>query len=375
MAISTIDGPNSIISEIPAGLARVADDHVIAVAGNKARVVDISSGTAMAFGTQATYDTGAEGPVAGLMNAGALRAVSVYTIGVGFPANHLKAAVLTADLTADTVSYSVATLLTDATHDPSTWNIAIGLALGCVVDTDKMFYVFVQEEPGVQSEVMGVIVSTSGGTAVAGTPSVILNTTLSATNSVVAVFPISTTAVVAVLDDGTYFIVTVSGTSLSVGSQQSTFGGVSAGSGGCALPSGVGIAPESDGSVATFSGGAYLSSGAAGQVDAQAKMAPLQTRTAVAVGPTALKRVVLNADGTFNSTTDAYTYDSSGNNQGGFAAAMQADGSELLILGRRGSAAYMTYLNDIPTADPNGVGALGYGLTRSAGGIPGAVMI
>lgn len=354
MAISTIDGPTAILSEIPAGLARVADDHVIAVGGQKARVVDISSGTAMNFGTEVSYDTGADEPVACLMNASARRAVSVYNLMIGFPNHHLKAAVLTADLDDDTISYAASALLTDATHDPDTWHIGPSLGLGCPVDTDKMFFLFYQEDDSLtQAEVWGVIISTAGGTAAAGTPSLILDTTLNATNSVVAAFPISTTAVVVVLDDGTYFVVGVSGTSLSVGSQQSTFGGVSAGSGGCALVGGVGIAPESDGSVATFAAGAYVSSGASGEVNGQAKMAQLQTRTTVAVGPTALKRVVLNADGTFNSTTDAYTYDASGNNQGGFAAAMQPDGSELLILGRRSGSSYMTYLDDIPTADPN----------------------
>lgn len=354
MAISTIDGPTAILSEVPAGLARVADDHVIAVGGNRARVVDITSGTAMAFGTEATYDTGADGPVACLMNATARRAVSVYNLLIGSPAHHVKAAVLVADLATDEVSYTVSTLLTDATHDTGSWHIGSGLGLGCPVDTDKMFFLFAQGDDALtEGEVCGVVITTTGGTAAAGTPSIILDTTLNATNSVVAVYPISTTAVVVVLDDGTYFVVTISGTSLSVGSQQSSFGGVSAGSGGCVLPGEVGIAPEGDGSVATFAANAYDSSGAASEVDAQAKMAKLQTRTAVAVGPTALERVVLNADGTFSSTTDAYTYDASGNSQGGFAAAMQSDFSELLILGRRSGSAYMTYLDDIPTADPN----------------------
>lgn len=353
MAISTIDGPTLILSEIPAGIARIANDHVVVVGGPKARVVDISSGTAMAFGATATYDTGADGPVACLMNAAALRAVSVYNLLISSPSYNVKAAVLTANTGTDTVSYSVSTLLTDATHDTDTWNIAAGLGFGCPVDTDTMFFLFAQEEPGVQGEICGVIVTTTGGTPAAGTPAIILDTTLNNTNYVVAVYPLSTTAVAVVLDDGSYFVIGISGTSLSVGSQHSSFGGVVGGSGGAALPGGVGILPESDGSVATFASGAYLSSGAASQVDVQAKMCQLQTRTAVAVGPTALKRVVLNADGTFSTVTDSYTYDGSGNNQGGYAAAMQSDGSELLILGRRGSAAYMTYLDNIPTADPN----------------------
>jgi hypothetical protein len=375
MPISTIDGPDLAFSAIPAGLARVLATHAIAVGGDEARVIDISSGTAIAQGTAASYDSGADNPVACIMNEGAKRAVSVYNFLVSSPSYSVKAAVLTADTGANTISYSASTLLTDATHDTGTWNIAAGLGLGCPVDTDKMFYLFAQEEPGVQGEVCGVVITTSGGTAAAGTPAIILDTTLNNTNFVVGVYPLSTIAVLVVLDDGRYFVVSISGSSLSVGSIQSSFGGTSAGGGGVVLQGGVGILPESDGSVATFSGGAYVSSGAASQVDNQAKMAALQTRTAVAVGPTALKRVILAGSGTFDSITDAYTYDASGNNQGGFAAAMQSDNSELLILNRHSGSAYITYLDDIPTADPNGVGALGYGYTHSAGGIPGSVLV
>jgi hypothetical protein len=359
MAITVVAGPTALISAVPNALIRVASDHAVGVAGQAARVIDVSSGSSIVLGASATYDaSGADGPVAVLVNASAKR------IGVGYVlTGTVKAAILAVNTATDTITHTNSVILAAAVNPG--YAISASSGVGCGAGPDKFFFVW-SEGDGVAVKTMGVVISTAGGSLSAGTPVQIKSEPVASAQEAVNAVQISQGSALLLFKDGSFCTVTFSGTSFSFGSITGSSAGApggwtALGGGGPTsgvLLGGILIAHEFDsGEVATFNGGSYVGVSSTGQIDSAGKGCRLQTRTAIFAGATQGKRVVINASNQFDSVDNLFTYDASGVNGGGQCVAMGANLDELLVLSQRsGPITYVTYLSGVPTDDPFSAG-------------------